>query len=82
MTIFVFKLVQGLIFWQRLGDPFVYQNSKEFYASHFLGWILVCAIPFGDMVKFIYFEQFPVDCLSHPVMPSFVLVHCICLLCD
>ena len=32
-----------LVVWPRLGDLFVSQNPKEFYASHFFGRILCCA---------------------------------------
>ena len=36
-------LPQSVILWLGLGDLFIYQNLREFYASHFRGRILVCA---------------------------------------
>ena len=35
-------VVVGLVVWLRLGDPFVSQNPKGVYASHFPGEILGC----------------------------------------
>ena len=32
-----------LVVWLRLGDLFVSQDPREFYASHFLGRVLVCS---------------------------------------
>ena len=31
------------VFWLELGEPFVSQNLRKFYASYSLGQILVCA---------------------------------------
>ena len=36
-------LLLGLVVWLRLADPFVSQNPREFYASHFSRRILSCA---------------------------------------
>ena len=33
-------------------------------------------IPFGSMVKFQFFAQFPVDQLLHPVVPTLALLQC------
>ena len=38
-----FLLSLGLVFWSWLADLFISQNPREFYASHSLGRILVCA---------------------------------------
>ena len=70
---FLFLLILGLVFWLELGDPFVSQNLREFYGSRFLDRFLFVHIPFVSMVKFESFAQFPLDHLSHPVIPSLVL---------
>ena len=36
-------LSQGMVVWLRLGDPFLSQNPRYFYASHSPGQILGCA---------------------------------------
>ena len=36
-------LLKGLVFWPRLGDPFVYQSPIGVYVCHFLGQVLGCA---------------------------------------
>ena len=46
-----------------------YQNSKEFCASHILGF-WVEHLPFVCIVKFKLLELFPVDHLIHPVVSS------------
>ena len=40
---FLCWLLYGLIFWPRLGDPFVYQNPIGVYVSHTPGQMLSCA---------------------------------------
>ena len=37
----VLLLIQGLVFWLGLGDPFVSQGTTEFYGFHFLGQIII-----------------------------------------
>ena len=74
------------VFWLQLGDPFVSQNPREFYASHSIGWILVSAYTFSE------YGQISVSCTissgsSFPPSHAwsytpFVLVYCSCLLCD
>ena len=39
---FFFLLSLGLVVWLRLEDPFVSQNPREVYASHFSGQMLGC----------------------------------------
>ena len=41
---FFFWLSLNLVVWLRLDDPFLCQNPREFWSSHFPGRILVCAI--------------------------------------
>ena len=41
--IFFFLLLYGLVFWSRLGDPFVCQSSIGVCVCHFLGQVLGCA---------------------------------------
>ena len=82
-----FKLSLGLVVWPGLGDLFISQNSREFYASHSLGWILGYAyIPVVRMVKFKFLAQFFVDHFPYLFISSFILffalVYCIRLLCD
>ena len=44
LQIFCFYwLLLGLVFWPRLGDPFVYQSPIEVCVCHFLGQVLGCA---------------------------------------
>ena len=43
MTQFFCQLTLSLVFWTGFGDPFVSQNPREFYMSHSLEWIMVCA---------------------------------------
>ena len=45
-------LLSGLVFWQRLGDPFVCQSPIGVYMCHFLGQLLGLHISFVCMVKF------------------------------
>ena len=71
---FFFGLSLGLVVKPKLDDSFVSQNSKEFWASHFLEWILnrvytICL--YGQL-----FAQFPVGYLAHPVMSSLILSLC------
>ena len=51
-------------------------NSREFYASHFLGSILVLQVLFWSIVEIEFFAQFSVDHLSYPVLPHLVLLQC------
>ena len=40
---FFFLQLLGPVVWPRLGDPFVFQNSRGVCAAHFLGRVLRCA---------------------------------------
>ena len=45
-------LTLGRVFWLRLGDLFISQSLREFYASHYLRQILFCVyIPFVSIAK-------------------------------
>ena len=81
--ILIFLLI---IVWPRLGDLFVSQNHREVCTSHILDGVWVVHIPFGQMVKFKFLAQFPVDHLPCPVVSSliffFALIYCIRLLCN
>ena len=44
--------------------------------SHFFGQILVCAYTIFTMTKLQSLAQFPIDHLSHPVMPTLVFLLC------
>ena len=64
-VLFFSWLLLGLV-WLRLGDLFVSQNPRGVWAFHSL----------GQVVKFQFFVQFPVDYLAHPVMYSLILSLC------
>ena len=76
-----FKVTLDLVFWSELGDPFVSQNTREFYESHFLGRVVIFA---GTIWQY---GQISVTCTipcESPFPPSralfytlFVLVYCI-----
>ena len=56
LDFFFFLLIifkSAFLFWSGLGDLFVSQNSRDFYASHCPGWILVCAFSF--CLSFFFF---------------------------
>ena len=42
-VLFFYWLLLGLVFWLRLGYPFVCQSPIGVYVSHSLGWMLGCA---------------------------------------
>ena len=71
---FFFLLCLRTVVWPVLNDPFVSQNLKEFWASHFLEFEF--CIPFVHMVKFELFAQFPVDHLPHPVV--YIVLYSFC----
>ena len=70
-------LLLGLVFWLRLGDPFVCQIPLEFVCIIFQDSCWVGHIPFICMLKFKFFAPFPVDYLAHPVVSSLILLCCI-----
>ena len=48
--VLIFLLIKtGLVNWHELGDPFVSQSPREFYAFHFLWQILVWCIYHGSL---------------------------------
>ena len=76
-------LTLGLVFWPGLGDPFISQSPREFYAFHFLERFLFSHKPFVGMMKFQFLVQFPVDYLPQLVgLILILLICCIQLLCD
>ena len=83
---FFFWLSLSLVVWSRLGDLFLSQNSREVCVSHSPGPILGWANTTYSYGEIKIFAHFPLDHPSHPVVSSliifFVLVCCICLLCD
>ena len=66
-------------------DLFVFQNPQEFYASHSLGQILVCAYTIFQFGKILISCTIPSGSpfLSSNASPCFLymLFYCICLLC-
>ena len=50
--------------------------QKKFMHLILLDGFWFAHILFGDMVKIQFLAQFPVDHLSHPFMPSLVLLYC------
>ena len=62
-----------MVVWPRLGDLFVSQNPREFYAPFSPGRILSCACTIFSMVIFKFLAVFPVDHLPHPVVSSPIL---------
>ena len=72
----IFFLSINTKFCQSLGssDPFISHSPEEFYASYFLGHILVCSYKICQCSQ--SFAQFPVDHFSHPVVSSLVFYLC------
>ena len=56
-----YRLALDVVFCLELGNPLIF------------GCIWFLHIPFCSMVKFSYLEEFQMDHLSHPVVPSLVL---------
>ena len=65
---FFFWLLQGLVVWPRLSDPFVHLILQYIF------WVV--HIPFDRMVKFQFLVQFPVDHIAKPVVSSLILFFC------
>ena len=70
---FFFWLSQCLVVWLRLDDALVFQNPREFCASHFLRRFLGCAYIIVRRVKFKLLAHFPVDDLAHSVLLCLIL---------
>ena len=60
-------LLQGLVIWPRLGDPFLSQNPDGFAWLILQDRFRVLHVPFVGMVKLQFLAQFFVDYLFHPV---------------
>ena len=58
----------GGVFFGGLDDPFVSQNYRKFYESHFRGQIRFVRISFVCIIIFESLAQVPVDLLSQPVV--------------
>ena len=65
----------GLVCYPGLDDLFVFQNLREFCASHSPRRILFCAYIIWHYGLFKFLAQFPVDHLPHTVMYNFVLFY-------
>ena len=61
---FLCGLLKGLVFWPRLGDPFVCQSPVRVYVRHSLGQK---HLPFVRMVKFKFLAHLQADHLAQPV---------------
>ena len=62
----------GLIFFALFGS----ENLREFYASHFLGQILVCAYTSCQHCSTLISCISIKDYLSHPVIPAPIFLLC------
>ena len=58
----------SLVVWSRLGDLFVSQNPREFWALVLLNGFQVEHIPLICLVKFQFLAQFPADYLPYTVV--------------
>ena len=68
-------------FWQGVGDPFVSQNSREFYSSHSLEMVLVCA--YTILLIWSNFHLLPSSqWITFSPRSHFVHLWYICLSCD
>ena len=71
--LFLIWLLQGLVFWPGLGDPFVCQSPIGVYARHFLGQGLGCAYTIS-LYGHISISCIPVDHLADPVVSLLILL--------
>ena len=73
---FFCRLLLGLVFWPRLGEPFICQSPIEFMCVilHERCWVVYKS--FVRMVKFKFIAHLPVYHLAKPVVSS--LIHILC----
>ena len=63
----------ALVVLQGLADPFVSQNPREVYASHYPGRIIGCEYSTCSYDQIRFFAQLPANCFYYPLVSRFIL---------